>query len=68
MLKKNCTSCGGNSYSAYDDPKWRCPYCGKDIGKIPGQRFFFDKCKTAYYSPDAFFTRIIPERNHLKIL
>lgn len=32
MIQKVCPHCLKNSYSAYDNPKWICPYCGADIG------------------------------------
>ena len=31
MIQKLCPYCLQNSYSAYDNPEWICPYCGKDI-------------------------------------
>ncbi len=32
LIKKNCPYCKGESFSAYDNPHWPCPYCGRDIG------------------------------------
>lgn len=31
MLKKTCPFCQSDSYSAYDNPNWRCPYCNRKI-------------------------------------
>jgi len=35
MVKKTCPKCGKNSYSAAEEGTWVCPYCGKDITKVP---------------------------------
>ncbi len=35
MFQKCCLSCQRESFSAYDDPKWICPYCGEFIEKGP---------------------------------
>lgn len=32
MIQKICPYCKLDSYSAYNDPHWLCPYCGRDIG------------------------------------
>ncbi len=34
MIKKNCHYCGKDSYSSYNDPDWRCPYCGEKLPYI----------------------------------
>lgn len=32
LYQKQCQYCQGRSYSAYNNPSWQCPYCGKNIG------------------------------------
>lgn len=32
MICKRCPYCHRDSYSAYDDPDWKCPYCSANIG------------------------------------
>lgn len=32
VISKKCPFCYRDSYSAYDDPDWECPYCGKKMG------------------------------------
>lgn len=34
MIQKICPSCRLDSYSAYNDPNWKCPYCGRLIPKV----------------------------------
>jgi len=34
VIEKNCQYCGKDSYSSYNDPDWRCPYCGKKLTNI----------------------------------
>ena len=41
MIKKTCPCCNGDSYSSYDDPNWKCPYCGKHIPKLTTEEYFF---------------------------
>lgn len=43
MIKKTCPACGGNSYSAYNDPDWKCPYCGENLG----DKTWTNKCSLA---------------------
>jgi len=33
MICRVCPVCGKDSYSAYDDPNWICPYCSARMGK-----------------------------------
>lgn len=32
MISKRCPYCKRDSYSSYDDPHWKCPYCGNKMG------------------------------------
>lgn len=34
LIQKLCPYCLRNSYSAYDNPEWICPYCGENIGQL----------------------------------
>lgn len=34
MIEKRCPFCFKSSFSAYNDPNWICPYCGKNIGFV----------------------------------
>jgi len=31
MYKRTCSNCNGVSHSSYNDPNWKCPYCGAHI-------------------------------------
>lgn len=37
MMKKTCTQCGKDSYSATDRGSWYCPYCNHDLSKVEAQ-------------------------------
>lgn len=46
MFQKKCPFCNGDSFSSYNDPNWRCPYCGKIIGQDGVKQEIFKKeCK-----------------------
>lgn len=34
-MSKTCPYCAKTSYSASDQGKWNCAYCGKDISQVP---------------------------------
>lgn len=34
MICKKCPSCGQKSYSAANNGKWYCPYCGRDLRPV----------------------------------
>lgn len=38
MIQKKCPYCRGESFSSYNDPNWRCPYCGKIINLMKNSK------------------------------
>lgn len=34
MKEKICPKCKKKSYSANDEGKWICPYCGTDLSQV----------------------------------
>lgn len=37
MVSKKCPHCGRESYSAFNNPNWVCPYCDRIIWRTFGE-------------------------------
>jgi len=37
MVRKTCPACGKDSYSVGEGYRWICPYCGRDLTKVPAE-------------------------------
>ncbi|UMZ74128.1 hypothetical protein [Natranaerofaba carboxydovora] len=43
IARKDCPRCNGRSFSLDYRRTWLCPYCGKNLTKLPTKRYVLQK-------------------------
>lgn len=68
MIQKICPFCKLDSYSAYNDPNWRCPYCGRIIGDSKYKELLWSKKKKLSAINNRQYIKDVNRIQHLRVI